>query len=550
MKHFPFLFFILLFFSCQDTENSTNEKTYKQLITKAIFYRDTVINLDSAYSYFNKAKLNTSKSQADRMVYLLGEIAKIQKEKGDYSGSEETATEAFQFFSNIKDSVYIYSVYSSLGTTYQRLLDYENAIKFYDLCLKGKIADKDKNTMLNNIAVIYLNKGDYRKAIEILEAILSNKKSNFDKTEYARIIDNLGFSYFKNSKKEKGYSLLKQSLRIKDSIGDEYQKIAPLMHLALFFMDSITSESNKFARNAYDIASKVNSPDDRLEALDILIRNTSNREEFKYYYEKFSSLKDSIEFVRQTAKNQFANIKYNFRIAKEESENLKKQKIIYLLLFALSVLVAGIVIYIIRKRNRERVKKIAYDTETRISKSLHDELANKVFNTMTFIDTHDLQNPSHKETVLQDLDTIYGKTRNISKQNSEIKTGKEFTKSLNQLFSSYKSEEVNIMIQGLETIAWEKIKENKQIEIYRVLCELLVNMKKHSKANLVVFRFENYQKEIHIKYSDNGIGFEKDKIFKNGILNVENRILGIKGNVTFDTQRNKGLKVSIELPKK
>ncbi|WP_445455534.1 tetratricopeptide repeat-containing sensor histidine kinase [Flavobacterium sp. HNIBRBA15423] len=549
MKHFPFLFVLLFLFSCNNKEDAIIIDNYKQFIDKAITYKDTIFNLDSAYYYFNKAKLSCNKKQADRIVYLLAEMAKIQKIKGDYSGSEATATEAFDYFNEVKDSSFIYSIYSSLGTSYQRMLDFDNALKYYNLCLKGKISENDKLTILNNKGVIYIVKNDFQSAIKIYQSLIKTENLKQDRIEYARIIDNLGFAYFNIGEKNKAYHYISESLRIKDSIGDEYQKLAPLMHLSRFFKDSIISESNKFAINAYDIATKVNSPDDRLEALDILIRNTSNKDEFKNYYEKFSFLRDSIDVVRQTVKNQFANIKYESRLAIEESENQKKQKIIYLLLFVVSVLIALFIIYIIRKKNKEREKRIGYETETRISKKLHDELANDVFNTMTFIDTQDLQNPDNKENVLQGLDAIYDKARNISKQTGEVKTGKEFGVVLNQLLMSYNSKQVTVIVKGSSAIDWEKIKANKQIEIHRILSELLVNMKKHSQAKLVLVTFETLEKTIKIQYKDDGIGFEKEKIIKNGLLNVENRIHEINGSITFDTETNKGLKINIEFPK-
>ncbi len=168
---------------------------------------------------------------------------------------------------------------------------------------------------------------------------------------------------------------------------------------------------------------------------------------------------------------------------------------------------------------------------------------------MTFIETQDLQNATNKENVLQGLDAIYDKARNISKQTSEVKTGKEFGVVLNQLLMSYNSKQVTVIVKGSALVDWEKIKEDKQGAIHRTLSELLVNMKKYSQANLVLVTFETLEKNIKIQYKDDGIGFEKEKIIKNGLLNVENRIHEINGSITFDTETNKGLKINIEFPK-
>jgi signal transduction histidine kinase len=82
-----------------------------------------------------------------------------------------------------------------------------------------------------------------------------------------------------------------------------------------------------------------------------------------------------------------------------------------------------------------------------------------------------------------------------------------------------------------------------------VLQELLVNMKKHSEAGLVVLVFSSTAKAITIKYTDNGKGLDSLVIDKKGLQNAENRILALKGSLTFENEIHKGFKVSIQIPK-
>ena len=85
--------------------------------------------------------------------------------------------------------------------------------------------------------------------------------------------------------------------------------------------------------------------------------------------------------------------------------------------------------------------------------------------------------------------------------------------------------------------------------MYRVLQELLVNMKKHSECSLAVISFKKNKNKLQIEYSDNGLGATLNKInLKNGLQNVENRIRAIKGTITFDTISDKGFKVSLKIP--
>ena len=66
---------------------------------------------------------------------------------------------------------------------------------------------------------------------------------------------------------------------------------------------------------------------------------------------------------------------------------------------------------------------------------------------------------------------------------------------------------------------------------------------------LVLLTFNLKEKKLEIDYMDNGIGATENEIkSKNGLQNVENRILAVKGNISFDTSPNKGFKVRFTIP--
>jgi len=115
------------------------------------------------------------------------------------------------------------------------------------------------------------------------------------------------------------------------------------------------------------------------------------------------------------------------------------------------------------------------------------------------------------------------------------------------LFRSYQSDEVNVLLKRYDIEIWKGISSHIKVTVYRVLQELLTNMKKHSNAGLVVVSIERKNKQLFIQYIDNGKGFT-EKISKNGLLNAENRIRAIKGKLTFDTELHKGCKFSINVP--
>ena len=296
-----------------------------------------------------------------------------------------------------------------------------------------------------------------------------------------------------------------------------------------------------------------------MKALSFLISNDAGTK----YGQKYIFINDSIIKIRNNFKNKFAKIKYDSKKEKDENQKLRLQKVenevalqkseIEKILFLSGFIILGLVLFFVKKNHKNKAQIIkletAYDTETRIAKDIHDELANDVFQAITFTQTQSLTNEDSKENLIQKLDHIYSRVRGISRENNDIDTGPNYWRNLKEILSSYNNDNTNISINGIEKINWDTIDDIKKISIHRVLQELMVNMKKHSQASVVFFKFETIANNIVINYSDNGKGCIKEQIIKNGLQNMENRILAVKGTITFDTEPDKGFKVKITLPK-
>lgn len=548
-KHFPFFFSIVLVISllcsCQKKTASVPEKEYKITIDKAEkhYYSG---DYDSAYNEYFKVKSLCKENEADKIVYAYFRLADILNKRGDYSECETTATKAFPYFKNCKNQVYINSTYNCLGINYQQIKDYKNSLLFYNKALVNSVNSIDQLKVKNNIAVVSLEKGDYTEAIEILQTILKNDSLKANKAEYARALDNLGYAKFKLNDSS-ALKDLTESYQIRMTENNDFDITASLMHLSEYYLNQQPTLSNQYALKGYQAATRVNNPDDRLEALDFLIKNATGNE-LKKFYLVHSSLNDSIITVRQSAKNQFANLRYKSDKIIKDLELEKTKGYLYLALLLLLSVVASFIVVAIRKRNREKIKTLSYETETRIAKKIHDELANDVFNVLTYAESQNLSDPNKKETLLDNLDTIYNRTRNISRENSEIQTDGQFAQQLTNLIVQYESNSVNVIINKLTSINWDEIKKESKIAIYRVIQELMVNMKKHSDCSVVILRFDNTKSHIEIHYSDNGKG-AKMLNSKKGLQNAENRIHAIKGTITFDFETDKGFKASIIIPK-
>ncbi|MBP4141952.1 hypothetical protein J3S90_09065 [Flavobacterium sp. P4023] len=567
---FFIVLFLLLIVSCQKNVKTVIDISTKQDSlekTKAINYSGlgdayNVANKpDSAFYYYNKSKeLFEHVGDSSYIAYNLLGMAQIQQTSGDYYSSEETLTEALPYINS--DLQYQMAANNLFGISAKEVKNYDDAVRYYNTILKSVKDSVSRMVALNNIATVYTEQTKYRKAIALLEPILKSDVLDTLQNKKARIIDNLGFAYYKDNQIQKGLALMNHALSIRTKINDSYGSIKSYLHLADFYQNRDHQKSKENALQSYKLATKYKSIDERLEALEVLMSYNLERG-VNTYAALFVNLNDSIKTVRNNAKNQFAKIKYDSREATLENikykgqraetllqlETQKNQK--YLLSFGFVVLLGGIgfLIHYFRNKSKRELLVARYNTETRISKKLHDELANDVFYTMTFAETQDLQNPIKKETLLDNLDKIYVRTRDFSKENSTIETGESFEHNLKQMLSSYKSDSVEVIIKNGNIIDWSKVQNEKKIALQRVLQELMVNMKKYSQATFVIIGFDSDQNYVKIDYSDNGVGLSEKLILKNGLQNAENRIQAVKGILTFDSQINKGFKAKILLPK-
>ncbi|WP_432222270.1 tetratricopeptide repeat-containing sensor histidine kinase [Flavobacterium sp. TMP13] len=520
-------------------------------------------NFNNAFYYFNKSKISAEITQdsAD-VVYNLIQMASIQQINGDYYGSKETLTEALPYVK--RKDIYSASINNYFGIADKELSIYEDAIFYYKEAIKDCKDETCKNPPLNNIAVVYIKQKKYDEAISILESL--RNKQNIDIPSSAkrkgRVLDNLGYAYFKKGDSEKGFILINEGLEIRSQIDDFYGSIESNLHLAEYYQKLDIKKSNEYAKDAYEIATQFNSIDERLKALAFLISNRQ-QENNEQYAQKFIYLNDSIIKIRNNFKNKFAKIKYDSKKEKDENQKLRLEKAESLLILQkikyqrflflsgivfLIVLIALLIRYFKIKTKTERIKA-SYETETRIAKKIHDELANDVFHAITFTQTQSLTEVNTKENLIQKLDDIYQRVRGISRENNEILNSLEFSKNLKDLLATYNDHSRNIIINNIEKVDWELIDETKKVTLYRVLQELMVNMKKHSLASLIVVKFDNSDsKKLIVDYVDNGKGCNKAEIIKNGIQNMENRILSINGTIIFDTEPEKGFKAKIIIP--
>ena len=548
MKHKvkSFLFFCFLLgcqvsFYAQVSNDSLDH--YNRIIENA----NKGTELISAYTFFMNYKDEAlSRNDKHTAIYGLLKIAIIEKELGDSYNSENSAVEALKLLEDLNinndwsEENWV-SIYNHLGIISKSQLNFENALKYYNEALAKIKKPINKAKVYGNIGKVFFEIGDYESSInESLRALEIISKTNHPILK-ARLLDNLGLAQSKLNKPEALNNLM-QALSIRQS--KEYQKgvISSYLHLFEHFKDrNKINKAESYASKALNIAKRSGIKDYRVSALSSVLELRRDS-----IINEFIGLKNSLEVADLSNKNKYANVKYNYEKKEKElliAENelvigkAREERLIIGLAFL--IMMASFLYFLLKSKHKKEKLQQVYNTETRISKKVHDEVANDVYHVMTKLQS----NTNINEDVLDDLEGIYTKTRDISKENSAINVEDNFDELLRDLLLSYKSNDVNVITRNISKIDWNAVQDIKKTTIYRVLQELMTNMKKHSKASVVVLAFNQVNKKLVIDYKDNGVGCEVRK--HNGLQNTENRMQSINGTITFESQINNGFKAKI-----
>jgi len=112
-------------------------------------------------------------------------------------------------------------------------------------------------------------------------------------------------------------------------------------------------------------------------------------------------------------------------------------------------------------------------------------------------------------------------------------------------------ETMDIEIEKQINCTNERLPENTEIMLYRIIQELINNTLKHANASKIVFAIDRKPTEIQIFYSDNGRGFDIDEVDTNkslGLSGMRSRVDFLKGKLTLKSAPNKGTEYKIVFP--
>ncbi|MDA3613773.1 ATP-binding protein [Polluticaenibacter yanchengensis] len=547
-----YIFFIFLLLSCQnainidtkppETVNADNNKKYNEYYKRA----QQLINVrnDSAFYYLYEFTENTNDTLL--LAYATIQMGAIQNDAGDYLGSIESLLKGIPFLDekNAEHQEYLSSIYNELAISCKNLKHFDEAIRYFNLAIQYSNDSTNRLIRLNNLAVAYKDTKLFQKAINIYDSIITSHQA--PPVEFARVLSNLAYTKWLQNKSYNAKPELQEALQIRRQINDQWGIQSSYSHLADYYLSTNADSAFTYANKMLSLSRELYSPANETKALEKLI-SLAPSDRSKSYFTRYQFLNDSLQTASNTAKNQFALIRYeteksktqNLVLQKDNAEKNTRLVINQAVIFVL-VLLSVISYFWYRKRKQQALQK----QQLKTSQKVHDVVANGLYRIMTKIEHQPDLEP---ELILDDLEELYEQSRNISYEDftkNTQKTDDEIT----QLLKSFSTDTRKISIVGKISDTWNKLNTTQQTELRFVLEEIMINMKKHSGANYITIRFEDNHHQVKIQYIDDGCGLAPGQKYGNGLNNTVSRINSIGGQITFDSSFSQGLKILLIIP--
>ncbi|MES2329668.1 MAG: ATP-binding protein [Bacteroidota bacterium] len=203
---------------------------------------------------------------------------------------------------------------------------------------------------------------------------------------------------------------------------------------------------------------------------------------------------------------------------------------------------------------RDRDNNLLEAERKRIAADLHDSMGSMLYSIRYGVETMQENNPSRiGETSLRHIDSTIAKMKEIAHNlvpQTLLKEGlaaavKEFAKEIRGMvdFPLICEVAINVGPYSLE----------KQLNVFRIIQEIVSNSFKHAHASEIVIRITEDQRSLILDISDRGRGFDPAKaksIRKFGLENIRSRIETLDARFEFETVPGKGTRYLFHINKK
>lgn len=415
---------------------------------------------------------------------------------------------------------YVNKSFYYLGSTYQTLANNYEAIHKTDSCEYFL----DKVDSLANIHQFIRSELFYASKV----SILMNRKEYKKAAEYARMFKNLDKTKELTECSPHIYNLISQTLELEGKdlrSALEYKKKAAAMQDTLYQQETNRRMVEYYTR--YQTAQK-----------DLKIAEMTIEQQQKEHYWMIAIgssiflvillitlvLYQRIKRIKQ--EKEAADLYIRIQQKEQELDNLAKEMHTHILHSYF--------------KGTEAERK-------RLAKELHDNVANELLGISMLMKIH----PESNEEAAQHLKNLHEEVRAIS-HDLMPPVFRQLT--LSELLRAHmgrlnNKENCKFELSLSNEDNLNTIKEEMSLAVYRIIQELTGNILKYASATLASVKIRMDSHNFFIDVSDNGIGFDTQKVTKGvGLQFIRNRVEELNGNFQLHTSIGNGCEIFITFP--
>jgi signal transduction histidine kinase len=509
-------------------------------------------------------------------------IGGIRYFTGNYDKALEAYLQTLQLFERIKDKPRIASTLNNIGLIHEGKKDYKKALEYYGKSLDQQRLLGNKKGMascLNNIGNVYAGKMQNDSALLYYEKAVKLNIEIGNRNWLAFNYENIGSIYTRKQDFAKALSYHLQALEIRKELNEirgmcsSYRSIGEL-----YFRQKNYSEAEKNALLAVETAKQLGARPEMADAYLTLAQCDSATGDFRsafVHHRLYASVKDSI--LNEESSRQIAEMQTRFETEKKETENkllLNENKINALeinrqkanrnmLIIGFSLLLLAGLFFFNRSRliNRNKmlqekdlrnkaVFKAQEQEKGRLSKELHDGLGPLL--SLIKLNASGIPADPKSEKMLHEIKELASEgmkeVRTIAHALMPSLLQKGGLKAALQEFIAQVKQSGLVDVNLVYTIN-EKLDNEAEVNIYRIVQEAMNNAIKHGNASGILVELTAAANSIHLVIEDNGKGFDAAAVKKgNGLDNMVWRAEVLKGSVQVESKPGKGTRIDITLP--
>lgn len=502
-------------------------------------------NHDKALENYVFAVKAFEKNKNQRGVaYAEIEIGNLYRKNGDAGKALEYFKRAIEYFKKTGDQSGEATTNNHLGTAYETLKDYDKAMDHYSEALNIYYLIDDtlgKSYSLDNMAGIFMIRGQFDSCFAYQQQSLSIRRVLKDKHAESMSLNNIGEMFKAKPDYRQAINYFLESVALSRAIGFRDLEMYTYNELAQCY-DSLRDYLNAYRYNKLHFRMK-----------DSIYSENKNR--------TVAELKTKYDTEKKEQENKILSL--------ELEQGKTRQNI--LIISIIGVIIISVLLYNrykikqreilngeLLKQEQLRTRAIILTQEQerkRIAEELHDgigQMMSAVKLNVSALEKSNVADSSEQfKNALSLIDDSCTEIRNISHNMMPgvlIKKGlaaavREFASKINS------AGEIKIHVE--EGDAGERIDSITEINIFRIIQELVNNILKYAGAREVQVQINREEGLVTVMIEDDGKGFDKN-ILKtstgNGWNNINSRLNLLNGKIEIDSNPGKGTVVFLEIP--